>query len=354
MRKIRKGVEGMFVLFIVVIAIVIANVRIVREKHCYIIERLGKYHKTWHSGIHVKIPLIDQIVMKLSLKEQVLDFPPQPVITKDNVTVQIDSVVYAYIFDPKKYTYGVENPLSGLQNLTATTLRNIIGEMELDETLTSRESINGKMQTILDRVTDPWGLKVKAVEIKNINPPREIEEAMTTQMRAERERRQAVLEAQAHQESVVTRAEGDKKARILDAEAIRESQIILARAKAEQIRIVNEAECKAAENLRAIGAVDVITKLRSIDAMKDIADGQATKIFLPSDVTASFTSAAVFGEMIQSTKPGISKRVSVTDDCCDKQMSAVTERLSKDYVEKRVDSKQMLPKSRNVNFGHEK
>lgn len=330
----REDMCMFFLLFVVVIAIVIANVRIVREKHCYIIERLGKYHATWNSGIHVKVPFIDQIVMKLSLKEQVLDFPPQPVITKDNVTVQIDSVVYAYIFDPKNYTYGVENPISGLQNLTATTLRNIIGDMELDETLTSRELINGKMQEILDRVTDPWGLKVKAVEIKNINPPREIEEAMTTQMRAERERRQAVLEAQAHQESVVTRAEGDKKARILDAEAVRESQIILANAQAEQIRIVNEAECRAAEKLRAIGAVDVITKLRSIDAMKDIADGQATKIFLPSDVSDSFKSAAVFGEMLQPAKSSGAKRTSMSDACCDGQVSHVTERIVKEKTER--------------------
>lgn len=286
---------GFLVIIVLLIVIVALNVRIVPEKRCCVIERLGKYQTTWNSGIHVKIPLIDKIVKNISLKEQVLDFPPQPVITKDNVTVQIDSVVYAYVFDPKLYTYGVENPMMGLQNMTATTLRNIIGDMELDETLTSRESINQQMQAILDEVTDPWGLKVKAVEIKNINPPQEIEEVMTTQMRAERERRQTMLEAQAHKESVVARAEGDKQAKILAAEAMKESQLILAAADAEKIRVINEAEVAAANRLREAGVGDVVIKLRSIEALKDVSDGQATKIVVPSDITDSLGAAAAFG-----------------------------------------------------------
>lgn len=287
------------ILLILIGALFVSNVCIVKEKHCYVIERLGKYQTTWHSGIHVKMPFIDRIVGKLSLKEQVLDFPPQPVITKDNVTMQIDSVVYAYIFDAKMYAYGVENPLVGLQNMTATTLRNIIGDMELDQTLTSREEINAKMQLVLDKATDPWGLKVKAVEIKNINPPQEIEDVMTKQMRAERERRQTVLEAKAHQEAVVARAEGDKQAKILDAQGIKESQIILAEGEAERIRIVNQAEVAAASNLRNAGAADVVMKMKNIEALKDVSDGQATKIFIPSDMTQSLGTAAVFGEALR-------------------------------------------------------
>ena len=206
------------ILLIVAIALLITNVRIVSQAGCMVVERLGQYHETWEAGIHVKIPFIDRIVSKISLKEQVLDFPPQNVITKDNVTMTIDSVVYARIFDAKKYTYGVENPVIGLQNLTATTLRNVIGEMELDATLFSRTEINEKMKIILDKATDEWGIKVTRVEIKNINPPEEIAEAMSKQMKAERDRRETVLQAQAHKESVVAMAEGDKNAKVLAAE----------------------------------------------------------------------------------------------------------------------------------------
>ncbi len=217
----------LIVLLVVVFVLIAANIRIVPQAHAFVIEHLGKYKTTWQAGLHVKTPFIERVIRNISLKEQVLDFPPQPVITKDNVTMQIDSVVFMKIFDPKLYTYGVDNPIAGLQNLSATTLRNIIGDMELDETLTSREIINSKMQTTLDEATDPWGIKVTRVEIKNIQPPREIEEVMTKQMRAERERRQTVLEAQAHQEAVVSRAEGDKRAKILAAEAERDAQIAL-------------------------------------------------------------------------------------------------------------------------------
>lgn len=225
-------------LVVIILVLVLPNVRIVPQQAVYVIERLGKYQASWEAGIHVKIPILDRIVKKISLKEQVLDFPPQPVITKDNVTMRIDSVVFAKVFDPKLYTYGVEDPIFGLQNLSATTLRNIIGDMELDQTLTSRDEINGRLQTILDEATDAWGLKVTRVELKNITPPKEIEDVMTTQMRAERERRQTVLEAQAHQESVVSRAEGDKKAKILAAEAEKEAQIALAEGRAKSIELV--------------------------------------------------------------------------------------------------------------------
>ncbi|MBO5514136.1 MAG: SPFH/Band 7/PHB domain protein, partial [Mogibacterium sp.] len=223
---------AILIILFVVLVIIIRNVRIVPQEHAYVIERLGKFQTIWYAGIHVKIPFIDNIVNKISLKEQVFDFPPQPVITKDNVSVKVDSVVFAKIFDPQKYTYGVENPIAGLQNLSATTLRSIIGGMELDTTLSSREAINSQMEAILDEATDPWGIKVTRVELKNIDPPSEIEEVMTKQMRAERERRQTVLEAQAHQESVVSRAEGDKKAKVLAAEAEKEAKIALAQGEA--------------------------------------------------------------------------------------------------------------------------
>lgn len=332
-----------FLLGVFLLIVVLFNIRIVSEKHCYVIERLGRYHTTWDSGLHVKVPLIDRIVAKLSLKEQVLDFPPQPVITKDNVTMQIDSVVYARIFEPKLYAYGVENPMSGLQNLTATTLRNIIGDMELDQTLTSRDEINRQMQIVLDKATDAWGIKVTRVEIKNINPPTEIEEAMSKQMRAERERRQTVLEAQAHKESVVSRAEGDKQALILQAEAKRDAEIALAKGQAEAIRIINEAEVIAARRLKEEGAADVVMKMKSIDALKDVSDGQATKIFIPNQLSDTLSLAAVFGEALQtnpkaSTQPRTQYRQAVTnataqkavseDSCISPESSAETRRTA--------------------------
>ncbi|MCC6095547.1 MAG: paraslipin, partial [Eubacterium sp.] len=225
-----------------------------------------------------------------------LDFPPQPVITKDNVTMMIDSVVFCYVFDPKLYTYGIENPIAGLQNLSATTLRNIIGDMELDQTLTSRETINGRMQAILDEATDPWGIKVTRVEIKNIQPPKEIEEVMTKQMRAERERRQTVLEAQAHQEAVVSRAEGDKKAKILAAEAERDAQIALAEGRAKSIRLVYEAEAAGIRNLNDAQISESVLKLKGIEALKEVSDGRATKIYMPSDIASAISSLGVVGE----------------------------------------------------------
>lgn len=292
---------GQIVLIILIVLLLIllfTNIRIIPQGRAAVIERLGKYKATWGAGLHVKVPFIDALVKTVSLKEQVLDFPPQPVITKDNVTMFIDSVVFMKVFDPKLYTYGVENPLAGLQNLSATTLRNIIGDMELDQTLTSRESINGQMQKILDEATDSWGIKVTRVEIKNIQPPKEIEEVMTKQMRAERERRQTVLEAQAHQEAVVSRAEGDKKAKILAAEAERDAQIALAEGKAKSIQLVYEAEAEGIRRLNESNASEGVLKLKTIEALKDVADGRATKIFMPSDITGLVSSLGVIGESL--------------------------------------------------------
>ena len=288
----------LIILLVLILILFFTNVRIVPQAKAYVIERLGKYKTTWEAGLRVKMPLIDRVAKIVSLKEQVLDFPPQPVITKDNVVMQIDSVVLCKVFDPALFTYGVENPMSGLQNLSATTLRSIIGEMELDQTLTSREEINGKMQAVLDDATDQWGIKVTRVEIKNINPPREIEEVMTKQMRAERERRQTVLEAQAHQEAVVSRAEGDKKAKILSAEAERDAQIALAEGKAKSIRLVYEAEAAGIEKLNQARISEPVLKLKGIQALKDVADGRATKIYMPSDIASSVSSLGLIGEAI--------------------------------------------------------
>ncbi len=286
------------ILVILVVILVIRNIRIVPQGYVFVIEHLGKYKTAWPAGLHIKIPFLERVAKTISLKEQVLDFPPQPVITKDNVTMQIDSVVFMKVFDPALYTYGVENPIAGLQNLSATTLRNIIGEMELDQTLTSRETINGKMQMILDDATDQWGIKVTRVEIKNIQPPKEIEEVMTKQMRAERERRQTVLEAQAHQEAVVSRAEGDKKAKILAAEAERDAQIALAEGKARSLAMVYEAEAKGLEALKDANVSNSVLQLKGIEALKDIADGRATKIFVPSDITNIVSALGVAGEAL--------------------------------------------------------
>ncbi len=260
------GIVLIVILAIVVLIIFFSNVRIISQSTVAVIEHLGKFKTIWNAGIHVKVPFIERVARIVSLKEQVLDFPPQPVITKDNVTMQIDSVVFMRVFDAQLYTYGVENPIAGLQNLSATTLRNIIGDMELDQTLTSRETINARMQATLDEATDPWGMKVTRVEIKNIQPPKEIEEVMTKQMRAERERRQVVLEAQAHQEAVVSRAEGDKKAKILAAEAERDAQIALAEGKSKSIRMVYEAEAEGLEAIKNAKADESVIRLKTLDA----------------------------------------------------------------------------------------
>ena len=286
------------ILIFLILWLLLANIRIVPQAEAYVIERLGKYKTTWNAGLHLKVPFIERVARRVTLKEQVLDFPPQPVITKDNVTMQVDSLVFMTVMEPMLYTYGINNPIVGVQNLAATTLRNIIGEMELDETLTGRDQINAKMQMVLDEATDAWGIKVTRVEIKNIQPPSEIEEVMSKQMRAERERRQTVLEAQAHQEAVVARAEGDKRAKILAAEAERDAQIALAEGRAKSIKLVYQAEAEGLEKLKDANVSETVLKLKGIEALKVVADGRATKIYMPSDIAGIVSTLGVIGESL--------------------------------------------------------
>ena len=278
-----------------IIIVLIANIKIVPQAHSYIVERLGAYHSSWGVGLHFKIPVVEKIVKKVSLKEQVVDFPPQPVITKDNVTMQIDTVVYFQITDPRLYTYGVELPMSAIENLTATTLRNIIGDMELDESLTSRDIINTKMRSILDEATDPWGIKINRVELKNIIPPAGIREAMEKQMKAERERREAILKAEGEKKSAVLVAEGEKESRILQAEAEKQSQILKAEAdkeaairvaegEAQAIREVQRATADGLKMLNDSAPTDAVLTIKSLEAFAKAADGKATKIIIPSQI----------------------------------------------------------------------
>ena len=269
---------------VLIMILIITNIRIVSQSNAFVIERLGGYQGTWNVGLHVKMPFIDRIAKKVSLKEKVFDFPPQPVITRDNVTMMIDTVVYFQITDPKLYTYGVEKPINALENLSATTLRNIIGELELDESLTSRDVINTKMRSILDEATDPWGIKVNRVEVKNIEPPQAIRDAMEKQMKAERERREQILIAEGHKQSAILEAEGQKQALILQAEAQKESAIQKAKGEAEAIREVQQAKAEGLKMLREAGMDDAVLKLRSLEAFEKAADGQATKIIVPSDL----------------------------------------------------------------------
>ncbi len=278
------GIYVIIAIIVIFMLLIITNIRIVPQSDAYVIERLGAYHKTWNVGLHVKFPLIDKISKKVSLKEKVFDFPPQPVITKDNVTMMIDTVVYFQITDPKLYTYGVEKPISALENLSATTLRNIIGELELDESLTSRDVINTKMRSILDEATDPWGIKVNRVEVKNIEPPQAIREAMEKQMKAERERREQILIAEGHKQSAILEAEGAKQAMILQAEAQKEAAIQKALGEAEAIREVQKAKADGLEMLKKAEMDEKVLKLRSLEAFEQVADGQATKIIIPSDL----------------------------------------------------------------------
>lgn len=285
----------MIIIILLIVYIVTSCVRIVPQAQAYVIERLGAYNGTWSVGMHFKVPFIDRVAKKVLLKEQVVDFAPQPVITKDNVTMRIDTVVYYQITDPKLYAYGVDNPIMAIENLTATTLRNIIGDLELDSTLTSRETINTKMRATLDEATDPWGIKVNRVELKNIIPPTEIQNAMENQMKAERERREAILRAEGEKKSSILRAEGHKESMILEAEAEKEAAILNAEAKKEAT--IREAEGQAeailkvqratADGLRAIreaGADEAVIKLKSLEAFEKAADGKATKIIIPSEI----------------------------------------------------------------------
>ena len=268
----------------VIIWLLVSNIRIVPQARAYVVERLGAYYGTWQVGLHFKVPLIDKISRKVSLKEKVIDFPPQPVITKDNVTMEIDTVVYFQITDPKLYTYGVESPMDAIENLTATTLRNIIGELELDESLTSREHINSKIRMVLDEATDPWGIKINRVEVKNITPPKDIQVAMEKQMRAERERREAILIAEGEKKSQVLIAEGQKEAAILQAEAKKQTAIKEAEGQSAAILMINQATADGLKLIKEAGADDSVIKLKSLEAFEKAADGQATKIIIPSEI----------------------------------------------------------------------
>ena len=284
------------ILLIILIAI-ISNVKIVPQAHAYVVERLGAYHSTWGTGLHVKIPFINKVSRKVSLKEQVVDFPPQPVITRDNVTMQIDTVVYFEITDPKLYSYGVERPLNAIENLTATTLRNIIGELELDSTLTSRDTINDKIRIILDEATDAWGIRVKRVELKNILPPREIQDAMEKQMKAERERRAKILDAEGEKRSQILIAEGLKESAILKADAVKEQKIREAAGEAEAILTVQRANADALRMLNEAAPTDRIIQLKSLEAFAKAADGKATKIIIPSELQSIAGNVAAIKEI---------------------------------------------------------
>ncbi|MCH5198660.1 MAG: paraslipin [Oscillospiraceae bacterium] len=305
------GIIALIVIVVLLLVVIIANIKIVPQSRAYVIERLGAYSETWQTGFHVKIPVIERIAKIVSLKEQVADFPPQPVITKDNVTMQIDTVVFFQITDPKLYTYGVESPISAIENLTATTLRNIIGELELDHTLTSRDTINAKIRVILDEATDPWGIKVNRVELKNIFPPREIQDAMEKQMKAERERREAILRAEGEKASAVLVAEGEKEAKILAAEADKQSAILRAEAvkeakiresegEAQAILAIQQAKAKGIELINEANPGEGMLKMRSLEAFEKAADGKATKLIIPSDIQGAVGIAAALTETVKN------------------------------------------------------
>ncbi|MBR0277998.1 MAG: SPFH/Band 7/PHB domain protein [Clostridia bacterium] len=300
----------LFILLALIVVLVIVNIRIVPQAQAYVVERLGAYYKTWNVGLNVKIPFIDRIEKKVTLKEQVVDFKPQPVITKDNVTMQIDTVVYFQITDPKLYTYGVDYPMSAIENLTATTLRNIVGDLELDQTLTSRDTVNTKMRSILDEATDPWGIKINRVELKNILPPREIQDAMEKQMKAERERRESILKAEGEKRSAILVAEGQKEAQILNAQADKEAAILLAEAKkeaqireaegqAEAILKVQEATAEGIRKINESNPQKAFLTIRSLESLEKVAEGKSTKIIIPSEIQGVAGLAAGLKEIIK-------------------------------------------------------
>ncbi|MCQ4769135.1 SPFH/Band 7/PHB domain protein [Intestinimonas massiliensis] len=302
------------ILIVLIILILAANIRVVQQSKAYVIERLGAFHSVWGVGIHFKIPFIERVAKAVSLKEQVVDFAPQPVITKDNVTMQIDTVIYFQITDPKLYTYGVEHPMSAIENLTATTLRNIIGDLELDQTLTSRDHINTKMRSLLDEATDPWGIKVNRVELKNILPPREIQDAMEKQMKAERERRESILQAEGQKQSQILVAEGEKQSLILRAEAAKqaairkaegekEARIMAADAEAQAIMKVQQATADAIKLLNEANPNSQVVKLKALEAMEKVADGKATKIIIPSEIQGLAGLAASAKALLETDPP---------------------------------------------------
>ena len=291
------------ILIVFLLAIIVANIKIVPQAHAFVVERLGAFHASWGTGLHVKIPFIDRIAKKVSLKEQVIDFPPQPVITKDNVTMQIDTVVYFQITDPKLFAYGVENPISAIENLTATTLRNIIGEMELDHTLTSRDVINSKIRVVLDEATDAWGIKVNRVELKNIVPPKEIQDSMEKQMKAERERRAKILDAEGEKRSAILIAEGEKESAVLRAEAVKETKIREAQGEAEAVLTVQRAVADAIKLMNEANPSEQVIAIKSLEAFEKAADGKATKIIIPSNIQSLAGLATSLKELVVDTPP---------------------------------------------------
>lgn len=310
---------GLITVFAVLFLIIIGNIKIVPQARAYVVERLGAYQSTWKTGVHFTIPFIDRIAKNMSLKEQVLDFPPQPVITSDNVHMQIDTVIYYQIADPKLYTYGVENPMVAIENLTATTLRNIIGDLELDQTLTSRDIINTKMRAILDEATDPWGIKINRVELKNIMPPRDIQDAMEKQMRAERERREKILQAEGEKKSAILIAEGSKESKILEAEAakqaaileaeaIKEAKIKEAEGEAEAILKIQKAIADGIKMINEAAPSEQVIALKSLEALKELADGKANKLIIPSDIQGLATIASTLKTVVADSTSDTSKK----------------------------------------------
>lgn len=297
------GTIALIVLIVLVLLLIVSNIVIVQQSKAYVVERLGAFRTVWNVGLHFKMPFIERIAKKVSLKEQVADFAPQPVITKDNVTMQIDTVIYFQITDPKLYTYGVERPMNAIENLTATTLRNIIGDMELDQSLTSRDTINTRMRSILDEATDPWGIKVNRVELKNIIPPKEIQNAMEKQMKAERERRESILQAEGQKASQILVAEGEKQSAILRADAAKQAAILKAEGEAEAIMKVQQATADALKLLNEANPNDQVIKLRSLETMMKVADGQATKIIIPSELQGLAGLAASAKALLENDSP---------------------------------------------------
>jgi regulator of protease activity HflC (stomatin/prohibitin superfamily) len=297
------GTIAIVILVILVLVVIVSCINVVQQSKAYVVERLGAFHSVWGVGLHFKLPFIERVVKKVSLKEQVADFDPQPVITKDNVTMQIDTVIYFQITDPKLYTYGVEYPMSAIENLTATTLRNIIGELELDQSLTSRDTINAKMRSILDEATDPWGIKVNRVELKNILPPREIQNAMEKQMKAERERRESILQAEGEKASKVLIAEGEKQSTLLRADAAKQARIMAAEAEAQSILKVQQAMADSMRMLNENAPNDQVIKLKALEALQKVADGKATKLIIPSEIQSLAGLAASAKMLVENDAP---------------------------------------------------
>ena len=300
---INIGTVALAILVVLILILIVSNIQIVQQSKAYVVERLGAFHAVWGVGLHLKVPFIERVVKKVSLKEQVADFDPQPVITKDNVTMQIDTVIYFQITDPKLYTYGVEYPMSAIENLTATTLRNIIGELELDQSLTSRDTINAKMRSILDEATDPWGIKVNRVELKNILPPREIQNAMEKQMKAERERRESILQAEGEKASKILVAEGEKQSAILKADAQKQARIMQAEGEATAILKVQQAMADSLKLLNEAAPNDQVIKLKALEALEKVADGKATKLIIPSEIQGLAGLAASAKAILDDDKP---------------------------------------------------